>query len=75
MMYGIRAHGCWKMNLVVERDVTEQLAHGLVVINSPDCFAQHQGNVHSLDLVASHLLNLMGDCIGDNYLKIDMFPM
>lgn len=35
--------------LVVHRDVTEQVGHGLSVVDAADCFSQYHADVHSLD--------------------------
>lgn len=55
--------------LIVKSDIAEELAHGLVVVDATDSFAEHQRDVHRLDLVAAHLLHLVRYSVRHNHLQ------
>ena len=57
-------------HLVLHRDVLEEVRHGLLVVDAPHGLRQHDTDVHRLNLMALHLLNVMWDCVGnDNLIK------
>lgn len=53
---------------VLKGDVTEEVAHALVVVDATDGLSQEDADVHCLDLVTLHLLDLMGYRVGHNHL-------
>jgi len=54
--------------LVLGSDVPEQVGHGLLVVDPTDGLADQQADVHRLDLVALHLLHLVGHGVGHYHL-------
>lgn len=59
----------WDVRLIIHSDVTEQVGHGLVILDTPDCLRQHDADVHSFNFVTLHFLDLMWDCVSYNYLQ------
>lgn len=55
-------------NSVLEGDVTEEVAHALIVVDAPNGLGQEDADVHCLDLVALHLLDLVGHRVGHHHL-------
>lgn len=53
---------------VLEGDVTEEVAHALIIVDASDGLGQEDADVHRLDLVALHLLDLVGNCVGHHHL-------
>lgn len=54
--------------LVVHGDVTEQIGHGLSVVDTADGLGEDHAHVHRLDLRTLELLHLMGHCVGHHHL-------
>ncbi len=44
------------------------MRHGFLVVDPPDGLRQEDGDVHSLDLVALQLLQVVGDGVGHHHL-------
>lgn len=55
--------------LVIHGDVTEQVGHGLSVVDAADGFSQYHADIYSLDFGTLKLLYFMGDCVGDHHLR------
>lgn len=53
---------------VIYCDVTEQVSHGLSIVDASDGLGQDHTDVHCLDLGTLELLDLMRDCIGHHHL-------
>lgn len=56
--------------LVVHGDVSEEVGHGLAVVDSPNGFGQDQTDVHRLDLGTLQLLHLVRDSICHHHLVV-----
>ena len=56
--------------LVLHGDVLEQVGHGLLVVDAADGLRQHGRDVHRLDLVALHLLHVVGHRVGYYNLQV-----
>lgn len=54
---------------IIHSYVPEQVGHGLVILDTPDCLRQHDADVHSFNFVTLHFLDLVWDCVSYNYLK------
>lgn len=57
------------ISLILERDITEQIRHRLLVVNAAYGLGNQNRYIDGLYLVALQLLNLMWNGIGDNNLK------
>ncbi len=56
------------LSSVLERNVPEQVAHALLVVDPPDCLGEQDGDVDRFDLVALHLLQVVRDAVGHHHL-------
>lgn len=57
--------------LVIDSDVTEEISHGLAVVDSPDGFREDQTDIYSLYLGALQLLHLVRNSVGHYHLRRD----
>lgn len=60
---------------IVHSDVPEQVGHGLVILDTPDCLHQHDADVHCFDFVTLHFLDLVWDCVSYNYLQANVISV
>ena len=56
------------ITLIIHADVSKEIGHRLVIVDSPNSLYQHSTDVHCLYLVTLHLLYLMGHCVCYNNL-------
>ena len=56
---------------VIYCDVTEQVSHGLSIVDASDGLGQDHTDVHCLDLGTLELLDLVRDCISHHHLGGD----
>jgi hypothetical protein len=61
--------------LVIHRDVSEKVSHGLSIVDSPNCFRKNQTDIHSLYLGTLQLLDLMRDSICHHHLVVKQYKI
>lgn len=56
---------------VVQSDVSEQIGHGLAVVDAPDGLSQDHTHVHGFDFWTLELLHIMRHRVGDHDLQVN----
>ena len=64
---GLTAHST--TDLIFQGDIPEEVRHGLLVVDTPDCLSQKNRDVNGLDLVTLQFLQVMRHSVRHNNLK------
>lgn len=55
---------------VIHSDVSEQIGHGLSVVDAPDGLSQDHTDIHCFDFWTLQLLHIMRHSVGHDHLQV-----